>query len=208
METTAPIIPHPPWQLWTVPAPTTTQDRPPVDWQPPTTQNLPNPASSTTGYWQPATPVLPEVPGLAGARERLVGLVAALVLEATIAALAVLPTLPAEHLKESGQPGFWMQFALVGSIAAAVISFAYGPGVGIRDLPWVARIFLALAFFIVPAAAFAAGATQALRNAGVLGAADLVSTSLTTAFFAVVFFGLPLVVLAAPGSHRRDDLPK
>lgn len=190
-----------------------TPNPPPVDWQPATAQDSRIPPSPAQGYWRAPTPAAPEVPGLAAARARLVGLVAALVLQATIAALAVLPALPtlptppAEYLDGSGQPGFWMQFALVELIVAAVISFAYGPGVGIRDLPWIAQTVLALAFLVVPAAAFAAGATQALRDAAALGAAYVVSASLTMAFFAIVFFGLPLVALAAPSSHRRATTP-
>ena len=203
METTAPIIHQQPTPEAPIPAP------PLIDWQPAATQSPQIAAQPTQTYWQPPSAALPEIPGLAAARERLVGLVAALVIQATIAAIAVLPSLPGAPPDESGQPGFWVQFALVELIVAAVISFAYGPGVRIGDLPWVARMVLALAFVIVPAAALAAGAWAALEDAAARGSDDLVSTGLATAFFATIFFGLPLIALAAPGSRRRvdDDRP-
>jgi hypothetical protein len=87
---------------------------------------------------------------------------------------------------------FWAQFAAIELIAAAVISLAFGPGVRLRDLPVLGRAVLGIAFVLVPAAAIVVGAVDATPTW---------SSVLSTAFFATMFFGLPLFALS--GDRRR-----
>src|SRR5438045_46132 len=101
-------------------------------------------------YWRPTPTEPPSLqPILVGMRRRFVALVAALVLQATIAAVSVLPPLSGRYASE-----FWGQFALVELLVAAVIALLLAPGAGPTDLPWIGRIFLVVAFVGVPLGAF------------------------------------------------------
>lgn len=153
----------------------------------------PPPAPPVT-YWQPPSSDLPEFPGLRQLRARLVALVAALVIQATIAACDVLPRLPGSHTT-----AFWAQFALLEFVAAVVISLAFGPGVGLRDLPAIIWVVLGVAFVVVPAAAVLLGGVEAFNTAAAHGPATALASELATGFFATIFFGLPMIALAAPG---------
>ena len=200
METTSPIIPQQPIVGWNDPHDPRRDPTPPSQWIQPS-----------------AEPV--RVPGLDLARSRLVGLIAALVLQATIALVASLPEPP-------GAFGFWARFAFLELVVAVVLSFTHGPGVAVRDLHPAAAAVLAFAFVVVPSAAITIGAMDALHEAdlasraaalpdptqtfdwtGVLAEVDLsgravaLSSVVQTVFLTIVFFGLPLIALVAP---RRD----
>jgi hypothetical protein len=150
----------------------------------------PDPAAPPAAtYWQLPGAAPASDPLLAGLRARLVALVAAMVSQGTIALLGVLPALPGA----GGAPAnFWAQFAVLEFIAAIVVSLAFGPGVRVRDVPIVGRVFLGLGFVVVPAAAIALGAIDAAQAADGSTAA---ATWLRTAFFTTLFFGLPLLAL-------------
>lgn len=163
---------------------------------------------TTPNYWQaPSTNALDDqiAPRL---RRRLVALVAALVLQATIALLGVLPDLPGvrgdpyAYLRTPGS--FWIQFGVIELIAAIVVSLALGPVVRLRDVPVIGRLVLGLAFVAVPAAAIALGAIDAAQAATANGPSAAASSWLTTAFFGTLFFGLPLIVLAADASRASS----
>lgn len=151
------------------------------------------PATSQVTHWQvPSSDPAPDVlmPAL---RRRLVALVAALVIQAAIAAIQILPDLPG---RDAG--GFWAKFAVLEFLAAAILSGAFGPRVGPRDVPAIGLVVLALGFVVVPAIAIALGGMDAARIAHIDGTSATVSSWLGTAFFATLFFGLPLIALTAP----------
>jgi hypothetical protein len=169
------------------------------------------PEAANTSYWQPpSASSQPDHQILARLRARLVALVAALVVQATIALLGVLPELPgapdqagmSDEFAYAGDPvSFWIQFAVIEFIAAVVVSLAFGPVVRIRDVPVIGRLVLGLCFVAVPAALIIIGAIDAGRIAAVDGLAAAASSWLVTAFFGTVFFGLPLIALAVPASR-------
>jgi hypothetical protein len=214
MGTTSPIIPQQPMVGWTAPQQWT--PTPASQWQPPSQWQQ-------IYHWPAPPPQAPSEPHpsqlFATARVHLVGLVAALVLQATIALVASLPEPP-------GAFDFWARFALLELAVAVVLAFTHGPGVSVRALHPAAVAVLALAFVVVPAAAITVGAIDALHEAdlasraaalpdvtqtldwtGVLAEVDLsgravgLSTAIETVFLTIVFFGLPLIALVAP---RRD----
>lgn len=150
-------------------------------------------ANPPASHWQvPSSDPAPDVliPAL---RRRLVALVAALVIQASIAAIQILPDLPGRDAA-----GFWAKFAVLEFLAAAIVSGAFGPRVGPRDVPVIGLLVLAIGFVVVPAIAIALGGMDAARIAHIDGTTATVSSWLGTAFFATLFFGLPLIALAAP----------
>jgi hypothetical protein len=167
------------------------------------------PATSQVSHWQaPPSDRTPDVfmPAL---RARLVALVAALIVQATIALLGVLPDLPAApdvrglsdgySYSDPGRPvTFWIQFAVIELIAAVVVSFAFGPGVRFGRLPAIAKLVLGLGFVVLPAVALVLGGADAARTAATVSPAVAASSWLSTATFGTLFFGLPLVALVAP----------
>jgi hypothetical protein len=151
------------------------------------------PTTPPVSHWQvPSSEPTPDVliPAL---RRRLVALVAALVIQAAIAAIQILPDLPG---RDAG--GFWAKFAVLEFLTAAIVSGPFGPRVGPRDVPVIGLIVLALGFVVVPAIAIVLGGIDAARIAHIDGTTATVSSWLGTAFFATLFFGLPLIALAAP----------
>jgi hypothetical protein len=146
---------------------------------------------------------------VAGLRSRLVALVFALVVQATIALLGVLPSLPqgrdvfdgttGTYVYGSQQANFWVQFAVVEFVTAVVVSFAFGPGVRFRDLPGIARVALVLGFGVLPLAAIVLGTVAAAQAAGRTDALAAASTWLATGLFGTLFFGVPLIALARQG---------
>jgi hypothetical protein len=167
------------------------------------------PSTPQVSYWQvPSSDRSPDVliPAL---RARLVALVAALIVQATIALLGVLPNLPAApgapnpsdgyYYSDPGRPvTFWIQFAVIELIAALVVSLAFGPGVRFGRLPAIAKLILGLGFVVLPAVALVLGGTDAARTAASVSPAVAASSWLSTATFGTLFFGLPLVALVAP----------
>jgi hypothetical protein len=180
----------------TTPSEPATPQATPSQWQ--------VPASSGTDYQ-----ILPRL------RARLVALVAALVVQATVALLGVLPNLPlAPDLRDLSdgyytsysQPvSFWIQFAVIEFLAAVVISIAFGPGVRFGDVPAIGQLVLGLGFVVLPTAALVLGGIDAAQTAAKVSPAVAASSWLSTAFFGTLFFGLPLIALAAPA--RRTPLP-
>ena len=85
-----------------------------------------------------------------------------------------------------------------------MVSLALGPVVRLRDVPVIGRLVLGLAFVAVPAAAIALGAIDAAQAAAPHGPSAAASSWLTTAFFGTLFFGLPLIVLAADASRASS----
>ncbi len=160
-------------------------------------------------YWPPPSTGSPDGQFLARFRLRFVAVVAALVVQATIAFLGVLPDLPgfrdpagsaASYAYASLPVSFWMQFAVVESIAALVVSFAFGPIVRLRDVPVFGRLVLGFSFVVVPAVAIVLGALDAAQDASSYGPAAVASSWLTTVLFGTLFFGLPLLALGDPAS--------
>jgi hypothetical protein len=140
--------------------------------------------------------------------------VAALVVQATIALLGVLPELPgvpdparvSDSYSDGSQPvSFWIQFAVVEFIAAVVVSLAFGRVVRIGNLPVIGRLVLGLGFVAVPAAAIVLGAVDAAQAAAGYGPTVAASSWLASAFFATLFFGLPLIALAVPASRAPSN---
>jgi hypothetical protein len=161
---------------------------------------------SPVSYWLPPSPG-PDYQLLPRLRARLVALVAALVVQATMALLGVLPALPVAHvvpdpdmyyMSTSEPTTFWVQFAAIEFIAAVVISLAFGPGVRFGDVPAIGRLVLGLGFVVMPAAAIVLGGIDAARAAAAHSAAVAASSWLTSAVFGMLFFGLPLIALIAP----------
>lgn len=177
----------------------------------------PSPPESThASYWQAPSSSSPDYQIFPRLRARLVALVAALVVQATIALLGVLPELPGvpdpagvsdSYAYASPPVSFWFQFAVMEFIAAVVVSLAFGPVVRIGDVPVIGRLVLGLAFVAVPAVAVVLGAIDAAQAAAVYGPAAAASSWLATAFFGTLFFGLPLLALAIPAS-RAPSSPK
>jgi hypothetical protein len=168
------------------------------------TTDQPTPPQAT--YWQPTGN--PDDQVLSQLRMRLVGLVAALVVQSVIALLGVLPEMPvatnvdaSDTYYHATEPvSFWIQFAVIEFMAAVVVSLAFGPGVRVSDMPLIGRLVLGLAFVVVPAVAIGLGAFDAALAAGQSSPAAAASSWLATVFFAALFFGLPLIALA---SRRR-----
>lgn len=160
------------------------------------------PSSAPVTYWQTPGPG-PEDVLIPALRARLVALVAALVIQATIALLGVLPTLPGRDATS-----FWGKFAVLELVAAVIISGAFGPRVVLRMVPVIGRMVLAIAFMVVPAFALAVGGIDAARIAHIDGTGATISSWLGTAFFASLFFGLPLIALAAPRRSPHGDAPR
>jgi hypothetical protein len=161
------------------------------------------PSTPQVSHWQvPASDPTPDVliPQL---RARLVALVAALVIQATIAAIQVLPDLPGREAS-----GFWAKFAVLEFLAAAIISGAFGPRVRLRDVPVIGQIVLAFGFLVLPAIALALGGVDAERIAHIDGTTATISSWLGTAFFGTIFFGLPILALAAPTPRVSLDAGK
>jgi hypothetical protein len=172
------------------------------------------PEATQPSYWQAPSTGSPDYQILARLRMRLVALVAALVVQATIALLGVLPELPgvpaaagvSDSCSYTSQPvSFWFQFAVMEFIAAVVVSLAFGPVVRIGDVPVIGRLVLGLGFVAVPAAAIVLGAIDAAQAAAVYGPAAAASSWLATAFFGTLFFGLPLTALAVPVSRAPSN---
>jgi hypothetical protein len=178
------------------------------------TTDQPTPEATHASYWQAPSTSSPDYQILPRLRVRLVALVAALVVQATIALLGVLPDLPgvpdsagmSDAYSYASHPvSFWIQFAVMEFIAAAVVSLAFGPVVRIGDVPAIGRLVLGLGFVAVPAAAIVLGAIDVAQAAGMYGPAAAASSWLTTAFFGTLFFGLPLIALAVPASRAPSN---
>jgi hypothetical protein len=166
-------------------------------------------------YWQAPSTNSPDYQILPRLRMRLVALVAALVVQGTIALLGVLPELPAvpdlagasdTYYRVSQPVGFWLQFAMIEFVAAVVVSFAFGPGVRFRDVPVIARLVLGLGFVAAPAGLIILGAVDVAQAAAGYSPAAAVSSWLTNAFFGTAFFGLPLIALAAHGPRTQPEI--
>jgi hypothetical protein len=169
------------------------------------TASQPTPPQAVPGSWQAPSSSAHDYQILPGLRARLVALVAALLVQATIAMLGVLPDLPVQSVTPDldyysySQPvSFWAQFAVVEFLAAVVISLAFGPGVRFGDLPVIGRLVLGLGFVVLPAAAVVLGGIEAARAAAGYNSAAAASSWLTTAVFGTLFFGLPIIALTAP----------
>ena len=142
-------------------------------------------------------------------RSHVVVLVAALLVQATIALLGVLPNLPVAPVVTDPdayyyptQPvSFWAQFAVIEFIAAVVVALAFRPGARFGDVPAIVKVVLGLGFVVLPAAAIVLGGLDAAQTAGRISPTVAASTWLTTTFFGTLFFGLPLFALAAPGGR-------
>jgi hypothetical protein len=172
------------------------------------------PEATQASYWQPPSTSSPDYQMLPRLRARLVALVAALVVQATIALFGMLPELPGvpspsvsdPYLYDVSQPvSFWLQFAVMEFIAAIVVSLALGPVVRIGDLPAIGRLVLGLCFVAVPAGAIALGAIDAAQAATAYGPAAAASSWLKIGFFGTLFFGLPLIALAVPAARAPSD---
>src|SRR5436190_23898646 len=99
-----------------------------MDWPTPPAPLGPNPTYSQVPTTTPAGDPLVLI-----LRARLVALVAALVIQGSIALLGVLPALPGAtghsptYFSDSGPDGlFWARFAVLEFIAAVVVSLAFG----------------------------------------------------------------------------------
>ena len=71
-------------------------------------------------------------------------------------ALPVVPGIPPAsdmYYSSPSQPvSFWVQFAAIEYVAAVVVSFGFGPGVRLGDLPVIGRFILGFGFVVLPAA--------------------------------------------------------
>jgi hypothetical protein len=179
-----------------------------------TTDQPTPPETAQASYWQAPSTSGPDYQILARLRARLVAVVAALVVQGTIALLGVLPGLPGvpdptgsyDSFSYASQPAsFWIQFAVMEFIAAVVVSLAFGPVVRIGNVPIIGRLVLGLCFVAVPAAAIVLGATEAAQAAAAYSPAAAASSWLATALFGTLFFGLPLMALAVPASRARSN---
>jgi hypothetical protein len=171
-----------------------------------TLQTVPSPTYWTAPSATPDCQILPRL------RAHLAGLVAALVIQATIALLAVLPALPvasvatdpdAFYTSYDRPPGFWVEFAVIEFIAALVIALAFDAGMRLGDMPIIGRVVLGLGFVVIPAAAIVLGGIDAARAAAAHSSAIAASSWLTTAAFGTLFFGLPLIAMLAPDRRAR-----
>ncbi len=168
-----------------------------------TTSQPTPPQAAPASYWQAPNSRATEDQILPWFRTHFVALTAALVVQATVAFLGVLPEMPLQPALSEGYysqtPMFWMQFAMIEFIAAAVIALGFRPCVRLGDLPLVARLVLGLGFVVLPAAALVLGGIDVARAAaGNANPVTVASTWLATAVFGTLFFGLPLLALVAP----------
>jgi hypothetical protein len=179
-----------------------------------TTSQPTPPQAAPASYWQAPPSAGPDYQILDRLRARLVALVAALIVQATVAALAVLPGLPVVpatrdpdmyYLAYSQPASFWVQFAAIEIITAVVVSFAFGPGVRLGDVPALGRLVLGLGFLVLPAVAVVVGGFDAAQAASRYSPAAGTSSVLTTAIFGTLFFGLPLIALVAPARRATID---
>ena len=168
-----------------------------------TTSQPTPPQAAPASYWVPPSTSGPDYQIVPRLRERVVGLVAALVIQATVAALGVLPRLPVvPDPSDYSQPAtFWAQLAVVELLAAVVVSLAFGPGVRLGDLPAIARLLLGLGFVVLPAAALLLGGIDAAQAAAQYSRVAAASSWLATALFGTLYLGLPLIALGAPASR-------
>jgi hypothetical protein len=173
-----------------------------------TTPSQPTTTQATPSQWQVPASNGTDYQILPGLQARFVALVAALFIQATVALLGVLPGLPiAPNLRDLSdgyytsysQPvSFWIQFAVIEFLAAVVISIAFGPGVRFGDVPAMGQLVLGLGFVVLPATALVLGGIDAAQAAAKVSPAVAASSWLSTATFGTLFFGLPLLALAAP----------
>lgn len=172
----------------------------------------PPPSETHQTYWQASSTSSTDSQILPRLRMRLVGLVAAMVVQATIALLGVLPDVPGVRDLRGGSDSyyiasqtvsFWFQFAAIEFIAALVVSFSFGPGVRVSDVPVIGRLLLGLGFVAVPAVAIVLGVIEAAQISAAKSPVETASTWLTTAFFGTLFFGLPLIAMIAHASRAR-----
>lgn len=172
------------------------------------------PQAPQASYWQAPSTATPTFDLFAALRARLVTLVGALVVQATIALTGMLPRVPgvpdpaslSDPYAYPSQPtSFWVQFAVMGFIAAIVVSLAFGPGVRTADLSVAGRLVLGLGFVLLPAAAIVLGAIDGARAIGSYAPTVTASYWLSTAFFTTLFFGLPLIALGGGHSRARSD---
>lgn len=164
------------------------------------------PPTAPISHWQVPSARPPEDQILPWFRTHFVGVVAALVLQATVAFLGVLPGLPVQVPKAAttyySQPSmFWLQFATIEFIAAIVIALGFRAGVRLGDMPVIARLALGLGFVVLPAAAIVLGALAIAQAAARIGPAAVASSWLSTMTFGILFFGLPLIALVAPAGR-------
>jgi len=164
------------------------------------------PQTAPTSQWQvpPARP--PEDEIVPWFRTHFVAVVAALVLQATVAFLGVLPGLPVQAPKAAtayySQPSmFWLQFATLEFFAAIVIALGFRAGVRLGDMPVIARLVLGLGFVVLPAVAIALGALDVAQTAAKVSQTAAASSWLSTITFGTLFFGLPLIALVAPAGR-------
>lgn len=162
-------------------------------------ERTPTPTPPAT-YWQvpPAHPTEDQI--VPWFRTHVVALVAALLVQATVAFLGVLPALPVQAPKAAtgyySQPSmFWLQFATIEFIAVVVIALGFRPGVRLGDMPAIAQLALGLGFVVLPAAAIVLGGFDAAQVAAKVSQTAAVSSWLSTATFGILFFSLPLVAL-------------
>jgi hypothetical protein len=160
------------------------------------------PQAAPASYWQapPAKPAEDEI--LPWFRTHVVALVAALLVQATLAFLGVLPALPVQVPKPASgyfsQPSmFWLQFATIEFIAAVVIALGFRPGVRLGDLPVIAQLALSLGFVVLPTAAIVLGGLDAAQAAARVSPNAVAASWLSTTTFGILFFSLPLVALVA-----------
>jgi hypothetical protein len=172
----------------------------------------PDPPTTQT-YWQTPGHQDPTDELVARLRTRVVALVAALVIQALIALFGVLPAVTTTdwtRVSDSSwyepQPvSFWLQFAVLEFLAAVVVSLGLGPVVRVRTVPLIGRLVLGAAFVAVPAALIALRTVEQVRSAYQAGTTAAATSLLTTTFFTILFFGLPLIALAVPGSRPGSD---
>lgn len=173
------------------------------------------PTVPQASYWQAASTTRPEFDLIDALRSRLVGLVGALVVQGSIALMGMLPRVPgvpdprsvSDPYSYPNEPtSFWVQFAVMSFVAAIVVSLAFGPGVRLADLATAGRVVLGLSFLVVPAIAIVVGAIDGARGLGAYDASVAPSYWLSTAFYSVLFFGLPLIALGG-GGRRASSAP-
>jgi len=160
------------------------------------------PQAAPISQWQVPSARTSEDQILPWFRTHVVALVAALLVQATLAFLGVLPELPVQVPKSAttyySQPSmFWLQFATIEFIAAVVIALGFRPGVRLSDLPVIAQLVLGVGFVVLPTVAIVLGGLDVAQTAARVGPAAVASSWLSTATFGILFFSLPLIALVA-----------